>query len=134
MRTEYAWFLPTVRAGDGHKINVKTPERPPTVEYLSEVARVAEKAGFINLLVPTGTHCLDAWVMAGAVAQHTEKIRFCVAFRPGLTSPTFAAQTANTVDKIPDLLNSIAYVDKTMYSVVSDSDDSMPGSAFLYTP
>ena len=100
MRTEYAWFLPTVRAGDGHKINVKTPERPPTVEYLSEVARVAEKAGFINLLVPTGTHCLDAWVMAGAVAQHTEKIRFCVAFRPGLTSPTFAAQTANTVDKI----------------------------------
>jgi alkanesulfonate monooxygenase len=100
MGTEYAWFLPTVRAGDGHKINVKKPEREPTVEYLSKVAQSAEKAGFVNLLVPTGTHCLDAWVIAAAVAQHTESIRFCVAFRPGLTSPVFAAQTANTVDTI----------------------------------
>lgn len=100
MATEYAWFLPTASNGDGHKINIKVPERQPTVEYLSEVARAAEKAGFVNLLVPTGTHCQDAWIMAAAVAQHTERIKFCIAFRPGLTSPVFAAQTANTVDKI----------------------------------
>jgi len=100
MSTEYAWFLPSARAGDGHKINLKEPERKPTIAYLSEVARAAERAGFVNLLVPTGTHCLDAWVTAAGVAQHTDRIKFCVAFRPGLTSPTFAAQTANTLDAL----------------------------------
>ena len=98
MPTEYAWFLPSAKNGDGQKINTKEPERQPTVAYLSEVARAAERAGFVNLLVPTGTHCLDAWLVAAAVAEHTERIKFCVAFRPGLTSPVFAAQTANTLD------------------------------------
>ncbi len=100
MGTEYAWFLPSARAGDGQKINTRKPERKPTIEYLSRVASAAERAGFVNLLVPTGTHCLDAWLVAAGVAQHTERIKFCVAFRPGLTSPVFAAQTASTLDTL----------------------------------
>ena len=98
--TEYAWFLPTGRYGDGHTINAKTPERPPTVEYISEVARAAEAAGFVNLLVPTGTHCLDAWMITLAVAGRTDRIKFCVAFRPGLSSPVLTAQQANTYDAV----------------------------------
>ena len=100
MGTEYAWFLPSARAGDGRRINAKTPERKPTIEYLSRVARAAERAGFVNLLVPTGTHCMDAWLVAAGVAQHTERIKFCVALRPGLASPVFAAQTASTLDAL----------------------------------
>lgn len=100
MGTEYAWFLPSARAGDGRRINARTPERKPTIEYLSQVANAAERAGFVNLLVPTGTHCMDAWLVAAGVAQHTERIKFCVAFRPGLTSPVFAAQTASTLDAL----------------------------------
>ncbi len=100
MGTEYAWFLPSARAGDGRRINARTPERKPTIEYLSRVANAAERAGFVNLLVPTGTHCMDAWLVAAGVAQHTERIKFCVAFRPGLTSPVFAAQTASTLDAL----------------------------------
>jgi alkanesulfonate monooxygenase len=98
MPTEYAWFLPTGQYGDGHKINAKVAERPPTVEYLSEVARAAEVAGFVNLLVPTGTHCLDGWIMSAAIAERTDKIKFCVAFRPGLMSPVLTAQQAATFD------------------------------------
>ncbi len=98
--TEYAWFLPTGRYGDGRTINARVPERPPTVEYVTEVARAAEAAGFVNLLVPTGSHCLDAWIITLAVAQRTERIKFCVAFRPGLTSPVFTAQQANTYDAV----------------------------------
>ena len=98
--TEYAWFLPTGRYGDGRTINARVPERPPTVEYVIEVARAAEAAGFVNLLVPTGSHCLDAWMITLAVAQRTERIKFCVAFRPGLTSPVFTAQQANTYDAV----------------------------------
>ncbi len=100
MSTEYAWFLPTGRYGDGHQINAKEPERPPTVEYLAEVARAAERAGFVNLLLPTGTHCLDAWMMSAAIAERTDRIKFCVAFRPGLMSPVLTAQQAGTFDEI----------------------------------
>ncbi len=100
MGTEYAWFLPSARAGDGRHINTPVPERKPTIAYLSRVANAAEQAGFVNLLVPTGTHCMDAWLVAAGVAQHTDRIKFCVAFRPGLTSPVFAAQTASTLDTL----------------------------------
>lgn len=100
MPTEYAWFLPTGSYGDGHKINTKVTERPPTLEYITEVARAAERAGFVNLLTPTGTHCIDSWSIAGAVAQRTERIKFCVAFRPGIISPVLAAQMANSVDTL----------------------------------
>ncbi len=100
MTTEYAWFLPTGRYGDGHAINARVPERRPTVDYISAVARAAEAAGFVNLLVPTGSHCLDAWMITLAVAGRTERIRFCVAFRPGLMSPVLTAQQANTYDAI----------------------------------
>ncbi len=78
MSTEYAWFLPTGRYGDGHRVNAKEPERPPTVEYLSEVARTAERAGFVNLLLPTGTHCLDAWMIAAAIARANQCQRVSV--------------------------------------------------------
>lgn len=100
MATEYAWFLPTGRYGDGHEINPVVSERPPTVEYMSTVAQAAEKAGFVNLLVPTGTHCLDSWLFSQAIAERTSHIKFCVAFRPGLMSPVLAAQQANTFDSI----------------------------------
>ncbi|MFP6888933.1 MAG: LLM class flavin-dependent oxidoreductase [Nitrospinota bacterium] len=102
MPTEYAWFLPTGQYGDGHRINAEVAERPPTVEYLSEVARAAERAGFVNLLTPTGTHCLDAWMMGAAIAARTERIKFCIAFRPGLMSPVMAVQQANTFDIVTD--------------------------------
>jgi alkanesulfonate monooxygenase len=90
MPSEYAWFLPTLKAGDGYNINAKEVERPPTVDYISKVARAAEEAGFVNFLIPTGTHCMDDWVMAVAVGQHVKTIKLCVAFRPGLSSPVFA--------------------------------------------
>ena len=98
MPTENAWFIPSARAGDGHKINLPILERAPAIEYLSKVARAAEETAFVNLLVPTGAHCLDAWVTAAGVAQNSNRIKFCVAFRPGLTSPVFTAQTCNTLD------------------------------------
>ena len=96
MPTEYAWFIPSARAGDGHKINLPILERGPTIEYLSKVARAAEETDFLNLLVPTGAHCLDAWVTAAGVAQNSNRIKFCVAFRPGLTSPVFTSDSSVT--------------------------------------
>ena len=70
----------TLKAGDGHKINAKEVERPPALDSISKVARAAGEAGFVNLLAPTGTHCMDGRVTAAAVGRHDNKMKFCVAF------------------------------------------------------
>ena len=98
MAVQFHWALCSFNAGDGHQINPAVPERPAKLDYLARVTQAAEDAGCVNILVPTGTHCLDAWQTASALAMQTKKIKFLVAFRPGLVGPVYAAQQANTLD------------------------------------
>jgi alkanesulfonate monooxygenase len=102
---EFHWFLPT--AGDGHGItgggqagSTMVTERPPDLGYLSLVARAAEQLGFTGVLTPTGTFCEDAWLTTAALLTGTSTLKFLVAFRPGLVSPTLAAQMASTYQRI----------------------------------
>ena len=98
MSVQLNWALCSHKAGDGHQVNPKVPERPATLKYLTEVVQSAEDAGFVNILVPTGTHCVDSWTTSASIAKDTRKIKFLVAFRPGLVSPVYAAQQANSLD------------------------------------
>jgi alkanesulfonate monooxygenase len=94
------WFLPT--SGDSRNVvpGAGGHERPPTLEYLSQIARAADHLGFDAVLTPTGTHCEDAWLVTAALSQHTSRLRFLVAFRPGVTNPTLAAQQAATFQRL----------------------------------
>lgn len=96
--TQFHWALCSFNAGDGHQINPKVPERPATLDYLTQVVQAAEEAGCVNILVPTGTHCVDSWETAAAISMKTRKIKFLVAFRPGVVGPVFATQQANSLD------------------------------------
>jgi len=64
------------------------------------VARSAEQLGFEAVLTPTGTWCEDAWLATAALIAHTTRLKFLVAFRPGLVSPTLAAQMAATYQRL----------------------------------
>jgi alkanesulfonate monooxygenase len=95
------WFLPT--AGDSRDIvptTVDAHRRPPTIEYLGQVAQAAEHLGFTGVLTPTGTWCEDAWLVTAALLPMTQRLKFLVAFRPGFLSPTLAAQMAATYQRI----------------------------------
>src|SRR5919108_504953 len=95
------WFLPT--AGDSRDVVGFGPtvsRRDPDLDYLGQVARAAEEAGFDAVLTPTGTWCEDAWLTCAALAQQTERLKFLVAFRPGFISPTLAAQQASTFQRL----------------------------------
>ena len=48
------------------------------------------------MLTPTGAWCEDAWLTTAMLVQETERLKFLVALRPGLMSPTLAAQMAST--------------------------------------
>lgn len=54
------------------------------------------------MLTPTGTFCEDAWLTAAALLAETERLKFLVAFRPGLVPPTLAAQQAATFQRYSD--------------------------------
>src|SRR5256885_12811383 len=119
------WFLPT--SGDGREI-VGTGHpalaRPPDIEYLAQIARSAEQLGFEAVLTPTGTWCEDAWLTTVALAQHTERLKFLVAFRPGLISPTLAAQMAATYQRLTRgrlLLNVVTGGDSAEHRPFGDS-------------
>ena len=95
------WFLPT--AGDSRDVvgfGPTSSRRPADLDYLSQVARVAEQVGFDAVLTPTGTFCEDAWLTTAALIRETKRLRFLVAFRPGLISPTLAAQQASTFQRL----------------------------------
>ncbi|GAA0918792.1 LLM class flavin-dependent oxidoreductase [Pseudonocardia zijingensis] len=104
------WYLPTngdnrdiVGSGDGSQKTlaaVRSGFRPPTVEYLGGIARAAEQLGFEAVLTPTGTWCEDAWITTAALSAVTTRLKFLVAFRPGLISPTLAAHQAATFQRI----------------------------------
>jgi alkanesulfonate monooxygenase len=102
----FHWFLPTngdsrdvVGGGHGSPATASGRDRPPTVAYLGQIARAAEHLGFVGALTPTGAWCEDAWLTTAMVSQHTERLKFLVAFRPGFVSPTLAAQMASTFQR-----------------------------------
>ncbi|GAA2735901.1 LLM class flavin-dependent oxidoreductase [Actinocorallia aurantiaca] len=104
----FHWFLPTTGDGSGIRAAIMTTdarlesERPASVRYLSQVARAAEDAGFGAVLTPVGAGCPDPWIVCSAVAQHTDRIKLLVAFRPGFTLPTLLAQQAQAFQEVSD--------------------------------
>lgn len=94
---EFGWFIPTT--GDGKYIGVK-PERESTGEYMVEVGKAAEEAGFTFALIPTGGACIDSWIVGSQVAAHTKILKPLVAFRPGLIAPVLAARMAASLDVV----------------------------------
>ncbi|AVT35508.1 LLM class flavin-dependent oxidoreductase [Plantactinospora sp. BB1] len=107
MTLTFHWFLPTYGdsrdiVGGGHGLPAGTAggARPATVAYLGQIARTAEQLGFVGALTPTGAWCEDAWLATAMLTEVTERLKFLVAFRPGLTSPTLAAQMASTFQRL----------------------------------
>ncbi|GGR22503.1 hypothetical protein GCM10010497_25780 [Streptomyces cinereoruber] len=106
------WFLPT--GGDGRTLvdrhaytdggitrdRAVSGVRAPDIDYLAQIAKAAEQLGFEAVLTPTGTWCEDAWLTAVALARHMERLKFLVAFRPGVISPVLAAQMASPYQRI----------------------------------
>ena len=92
------WFIPT--HGDGRWLGSPDGARPTEFSYLAQVAQAADRLGFEGALLPTGRTCEDSWVVASALAPLTQRLKFLVAVRPGVTSPLFAARQAATLDRI----------------------------------
>ncbi len=92
------WFLPT--SGDGRYLGGNTGRRAADNRYMREIAVAADRLGYKGVLLPTGTGCEDAWITAASIVPFTERLRFLVALRPGMTLPGEAARQASAFDRL----------------------------------
>lgn len=98
------WFLPS--HGDGREISgapgqaERSARREIDIAYLRQVAVAAEQVGFDGALVPFGLFCEDPWLVSTALAADTRRLKFMIALRPGLMSPTLVAQMCATFQRL----------------------------------
>jgi alkanesulfonate monooxygenase len=95
---EILWFIPT--HGDGRFLGTSRGGRATDLGYLRQIAQAVDQLGFRGALLPTGRSCEDSWVVASSLMSVTEQMRFLVAVRPGLMSPSVAARMAATFDRL----------------------------------
>lgn len=95
---EIFWFIPT--HGDSRYLGTSHGGRAVSHHYLRQVAQAADELGFKGVLIPTGRSCEDAWVIASSLVNFTQRLKFLVAIRPGVISPTVSARMAATLDRI----------------------------------
>ncbi|PSH66536.1 alkanesulfonate monooxygenase, FMNH(2)-dependent [Phyllobacterium brassicacearum] len=95
---DFFWFIPT--HGDGSYLGSERQQRPQEFAYFREIAQAVDRLGFPGVLLPTGQSCEDSWITAAGLAAHTERLKFLVALRPGVTSPVFAARQTAALDRL----------------------------------
>jgi alkanesulfonate monooxygenase len=94
------WFIPTT--GDGRYLGTSEYSRQTDHAYLKQIVQAVDQLGYGGVLLPTGNSCEDSWVVASALMPATKRLKFLIAVRPGIMSPTVAARMASTFDRLSD--------------------------------
>ncbi|MEH2434602.1 MAG: FMNH2-dependent alkanesulfonate monooxygenase [Nostoc sp.] len=94
---EVFWYLPT--QGDERYLGTTIGRRAATYPYMQQIAQAVDKLGYGGMLIGTGQK-QDTWIVATSLISVTERLRFLVAFRPAIMSPSLAVRMAATFDQI----------------------------------
>jgi alkanesulfonate monooxygenase len=97
---EVHWFFPT--AGDGRYLASAKGGRAVDLGYLTQIAQAIDQLGYAGALLPTGRAYEDTWLVASAMLPVTKRMKFIVALRPGIMSPTLSARMAATFDRLSE--------------------------------
>ncbi|MDN3018952.1 FMNH2-dependent alkanesulfonate monooxygenase [Paenibacillus sp. BSR1-1] len=97
---EVLWFIPT--HGDSRYLGTTKGGRLADFSYFRQIAQAADRLGYTGVLIPTGRSCEDPWTLASSLAAVTERLKFLIAVRPGIMTPSVAARMTSTVDRISD--------------------------------
>lgn len=100
---EFAWFAPCCE-DDCELLGVADPALASTPGHVRDVILTAERAGFQNILLPSGFNTgVDSWTMAAAVAGQTRTLSLLPAVRVGESHVPMFARAAANLDRIKEL-------------------------------
>ncbi|MFN5523002.1 LLM class flavin-dependent oxidoreductase, partial [Bradyrhizobium sp.] len=76
------------------------PPSGPVIDpaYVAAIARAHEYAGFDKALVGYHSSQPDGFQVIAYAAQHTERLKYLLAHRPGFLPPTIAARNLASLD------------------------------------
>lgn len=105
-RPSFHWYAPT--RGDSpllidtalRRRGGQPHPRDFSVDYLHQIAGVAEATGFEGLMLPTGVANEDGGLLAAALAGDTRTLQLMVSFRAGPELPTHFAQRIATLQHL----------------------------------
>jgi alkanesulfonate monooxygenase len=100
-RMRFHWSLPTVTTNRLRGVSSGTD---PAADLAGQLAfcQQADKLGIDSILLPIGYQRADPVTLAGVFGAATENLRFMVAARSGVVSPTYFVQQINTVAAVTD--------------------------------
>jgi len=100
MSLRFHWSLSQV--GDKFRRASATADMKGLFSFETQIefCQAAEQSGIDSLLMAFGFTRPDPMVLAAALGQQTRKIKFMVAIRPGVTSPTLFVQQINTLSTL----------------------------------
>ena len=106
---EIFWFIPT--NGDFRQLNETSGARQATYNYCKQIAQAVDDLGYTGVLIPTGKTCEEGFIVASTLVPVTQNLKYLIAVRPGLMSPSFAARMSATLDRFSNgrlLINVVA--------------------------
>ena len=102
MSIEFVGILGTRAGSEAGFGNPRANTLPIDKGYTRELAHVHEKGGFDSVLIGYFGSGVESVGVASYAAAHTNRLRFLIAHRPGVVSPTLAARTFATLDHFSD--------------------------------
>lgn len=90
MKLNICWYCPS--SGVAQYLSSGPMDIPQSMQYILESATAAESLGFDSLLMPVSPRCVDPFIVAAFIAQHTTRLGLLVAIRPGMWNPVQAAR------------------------------------------
>ncbi len=109
----FTWSVPGSAGGKGIRGATERAQTSglPDVGMHVEFARSAEEAGMDSVLVPIGFYRADPVTMAAVMGAETSTVKYMLATRSGIVSPTYFVQQVNTLSALTKgrvCINSVA--------------------------
>ena len=90
------WALPVDAKSNGKEAQADHSGQVD-LDKLVRFVRQADESPIESLLTPFGFHMPDPFPLLGMLSQVSRRVKYLLAYRPGLMSPTLFVQQVNTL-------------------------------------
>jgi alkanesulfonate monooxygenase len=91
---------PSARRGFIRELRDERRDHFTDLDYMFQVARAAESAGFTGAFVPWDEQGDDSWIVAASLAREVRRLTFLPELQPGFTTPVYLAKISSSFQRL----------------------------------